>query len=82
MGGTSALEGRDVVKGRIFDQVQATLLNSECSPKYAVERALLAVLQFAYLEAELGLDDVLEKARHLWETNELGSPYLGEDDHE
>ncbi len=42
-------------EGNIYLEVQATLLSSECSPEYAVERALQAVADFAV--AELDLDD-------------------------
>jgi hypothetical protein len=63
--------------GTIFDAVQAALLNSECSPKYAVERALLAVLQFAHTEASMGLDEFEDLALKLRVNNDLDDPELG-----
>lgn len=44
----------------VFDDVQAVLLNSEGHPKSAFQEALLATLQFAYLECELAEDEVYD----------------------
>lgn len=63
--------------GKVFDQVQAALLNSECSPEYAIERALLAVLQFAHTEAGMGLDDFEDLALKLRVNHDLDDPELG-----
>jgi hypothetical protein len=63
--------------GKVFEQVQAALLNSECSPEYALERALLAVLQFAYVECDLYILDVREKVFQIWTSNDLRDPDLG-----
>lgn len=45
--------------GNIYLEVQATLLNSECSPEYAVERALLAVVDFALNEGTANMSDLV-----------------------
>lgn len=54
------------MSGKIFEEVQAALLNSECSPEYAVERALVAVAQFApdacLHKPDCKLDAALRKA--------------------
>lgn len=59
--------------GTIFNEVQAALLNSECSPKYAVERAMLALVQFANWEADMSEDEVRDAVAKAWKQGrELG----------
>lgn len=52
--------------GAIFNEVQAALLNSECDPKYAVERAMLALVQFAHLEADMNEDAIRDAVDTAW----------------
>lgn len=55
-------------KHPVFYSVQAVMLDSECDPEQAIEDALSAVAQFAYMECEaLGFDCHMETMTRMHE---------------
>lgn len=53
-------------EGEVYTEVQAALLNSECSPSYAVERAIDAVVEFAWTDSELSEIQIIDMVRAAW----------------
>jgi hypothetical protein len=51
----------------VYLEVQAALLNSECSPGEAVEVALEAIAGFAQVESMLRAADFYHLAREAWD---------------
>lgn len=54
------------MSNEVFEYVQAVLLNSECPPKDAVKQAMLALLQFAITEADMGVLEFDGVASQAW----------------
>lgn len=50
----------------VYEPIEAVLLNSECVPGVAVERALEAVCFFAYTECDITEERFIECVREKW----------------
>lgn len=55
-----------VLQHGVFNEVQAALLNSECSPQEAVKQAMLAIVQFAHCEADMNEDKIRDEVKEAW----------------